>query len=467
MNLNNCKQLDNLLPATYIKQATDAAKSRENLIHQLIQHKKIPVEGWDEHTIEIFLNQLSAMDSNNFPSNCGVGEREARFASEIVARRHYRFGHGVGRSGDLTEVQPKAAGSSLVAKLSDCMTRDVLQLMGIEDEVACLIAPVATGMSLVLTMLTLRTHRPSAEYVIWSRIDQKACFKSILTAGFKPIIIDTVIVGDQLVTDTDAIQHSVQELGADNIVCILTTTSCFAPRACDSLDTVAKLCKEHAIPHVVNNAYGLQTTYCMRQIQKANRKGRVDVFVQSTDKNLMVPVGGTIVAGFNKHLVECISKIYPGRASSSPTLDAFITLLNIGQNGYRSLVKQREVLYIYLREKLSEIAEKYGERILETPNNPISIGMTLSCLKADQLTSVGAMLFIRNVSGARVITTRESKTISGYEFTGWGAHSPSYTVAYLTCASTIGMTSEDVDVFVKRLDKVLSKLNRRNEVPAS
>lgn len=50
---------------------------------------------------------------------------------ELVARRHYRFGHGVGRSGDLTEVQPKAAGSSLVAKLSNCMARDLLQLMGI------------------------------------------------------------------------------------------------------------------------------------------------------------------------------------------------------------------------------------------------------------------------------------------------------------------------------------------------
>lgn len=42
MNLSDCKQLDNLLPATYIKQATDAAKSRENLIHQLIQHVNIP-----------------------------------------------------------------------------------------------------------------------------------------------------------------------------------------------------------------------------------------------------------------------------------------------------------------------------------------------------------------------------------------------------------------------------------------
>ena len=47
----------------------------------------------------------------------------------------------------------------------------------------CIVVPVATGMALVLTMLALRTLRPSAKYVIWPRIDQKSCFKSIITAG--------------------------------------------------------------------------------------------------------------------------------------------------------------------------------------------------------------------------------------------------------------------------------------------
>ena len=47
------------------------------------------------------------MDSNNFPDNVGVGEREARVACPLVARRHYRMAHGVGRSGDIAAVQPK------------------------------------------------------------------------------------------------------------------------------------------------------------------------------------------------------------------------------------------------------------------------------------------------------------------------------------------------------------------------
>ncbi|CAG2063222.1 unnamed protein product [Timema podura] len=45
--------------------------------------RKWPEEGWDDTTIELFLADLAQMDSNNFPGNCGIGEREARIASEI------------------------------------------------------------------------------------------------------------------------------------------------------------------------------------------------------------------------------------------------------------------------------------------------------------------------------------------------------------------------------------------------
>jgi len=46
---------------------------------------------------------------------------------------------------------------------------------------------------------------------------------------------------------------------------------------------------------------------------QAQRVGRVDVFVQSTDKNFLVPVGGAVVAGFDTLLVEKIGKLYPGK----------------------------------------------------------------------------------------------------------------------------------------------------------
>lgn len=52
------------------------------------------------------------------------------FSSALVARRHYRLGHGIGRSGDLAEVQPKAAGSSLLNKLTNSLVLDVIRFMG-------------------------------------------------------------------------------------------------------------------------------------------------------------------------------------------------------------------------------------------------------------------------------------------------------------------------------------------------
>ena len=68
----------------------------------------------------------------------------------------------------------------------------------------------------------------------------------------------------------------------------------------------------------VNNAYGIQSTICMSILEESGRpdKGRrVDAFVQSTDKNLMVPVGGSIIAGFDDHFVKKVSASYPGQAN--------------------------------------------------------------------------------------------------------------------------------------------------------
>lgn len=53
------------------------------------------------------MQDCALMDSNNFLDNVGVGEREARVASGLVARRHYHLAHGIGRSGDVTAEQPK------------------------------------------------------------------------------------------------------------------------------------------------------------------------------------------------------------------------------------------------------------------------------------------------------------------------------------------------------------------------
>ena len=90
---------------------------------------------------------------------------------------------------------------------------------------------------------------------------------------------------------------------------------------------------------------------------------------------------------------------------------------------------------------------------------------------------LGSMLFLRCVSGSRVITGVDVKDVHGHKFegmiwldfsdvsikhdfccAGWGSHHSSYPVPYLTAAAAIGMRRQDVELFVHRLDKALGKL---------
>lgn len=50
--------------------------------------------------------------------------------SDLVAKRHYHFAHGIGRSGNLEESQPKAVGSSILNKLTNDMLLDLMKRLG-------------------------------------------------------------------------------------------------------------------------------------------------------------------------------------------------------------------------------------------------------------------------------------------------------------------------------------------------
>jgi O-phospho-L-seryl-tRNASec:L-selenocysteinyl-tRNA synthase len=108
--------------------------------------------------------------------------------------------------------------------------------------------PVATGMALMMVFLTLRMKRPSARYIIWPRIDQKSCFKSILSAGFQALIVENVLEGDELRTDVDKIQSLIDDKGSDEILCVMTTTSCFAPRGPDKYIAATSLLLYNTLP---------------------------------------------------------------------------------------------------------------------------------------------------------------------------------------------------------------------------
>ncbi|XP_053716410.1 O-phosphoseryl-tRNA(Sec) selenium transferase isoform X1 [Synchiropus splendidus] len=501
MNKDTFSLCEKIVSPSYIRQGCQARRGHEQLIRQFLEQRKCPEDGWEESTIELFLSELAMMDSNNFLGNCGVGEREGRVTSSLVARRHYRFIHGIGRSGDIAAVQPKAAGSSLLNKLTNSLVLDVIKISGARSVASCFVVPMATGMSLTLCFLTLRLLRPNARYIIWPRIDQKSCFKAMITAGFEPVVVENVLVGDELRTDLDEVEKKILILGPQNILCVHSTTSCFAPRTPDRIEELAELCAKYDLPHIVNNAYGLQSSKCMHLIQHDHRRrrishnkhfcptnfwhldtsfsnsfhvfpkghqvGRVDAFVQSLDKNFLVPVGGAIIAGFDESFIQRISEMYPGRASASPSLDVLITLLTLGASGYKKLMAERKEMYSVLFDELKILASAHGERLLHTPHNPISLAMSLESLHEGCNSAVGelgSMLFTRQVSGARAVPLGKKQTINGHTFHGFMSHYDSYPCPYLNAASAMGISRQDVTLFIKRLDKCLKILKKRVEM---
>uniref|UniRef100_A0A8C1SA95 O-phosphoseryl-tRNA(Sec) selenium transferase n=1 Tax=Cyprinus carpio TaxID=7962 RepID=A0A8C1SA95_CYPCA len=438
MNSQNFSLSEKLVSCSYVRQGLQARRGHEQLVRVLLQQGKCPEEGWSESTVELFLNELAVMDSNNFLGNCGVGEREGRVASGLVARRHYRLIHGIGRSGDIAAVQPKAAGSSLLNKITN---------------------------SYFYNKIRFRSFCLKISSSKRSLIENLTCLSPL--KGFEPVVIENVLEGDELRTNLEEVERKIEELGAENILCVHSTTSCFAPRVPDRLEELAVLCAKHDIPHIVNNAYGMQSSKCMHLIQQGARVGRIDAFVQSLDKNFMVPVGGAIIAGFDESFITEISKMYPGRASASPSLDVLITLLTLGANGYKKLLAERKELYGHLAQELSALAERHGERLLHTPHNPISLAMSLTRLQthsAAAVTQLGSMLFTRQVSGARVVPLGVEQTVSGHTFRGFMSHTDAYPCPYLNAASAIGITRDDITLCIKRLDKCLKSLSK--EAPA-
>lgn len=211
----------------------------------LFLNRRLCDDGWTDVQIQTLLFTLSSLDTNNHHEThrrCGVGEREGRVFSSLVRNRHYGFSHGVGRSGDVAEAQPKAVGSTALAKLTLFLTLDVVRRgAGLDKKTSAnsgILLPLCTGMSMALTLRTFATtaatnpnnNGTQKNIVLWCRIDQKSCYKSILSAGFQCIVIPTKIVADEIETDLKELSSTIQRIGRENILAIISTTSCFAPR---------------------------------------------------------------------------------------------------------------------------------------------------------------------------------------------------------------------------------------------
>jgi O-phospho-L-seryl-tRNASec:L-selenocysteinyl-tRNA synthase len=305
------------IPETHATVGLSNLIATQKQYKSLFVNRRLPDSGWSDVQIQSLLFLLSTLDTNNKKVTtsttrgddkcdestrwCGVGEREGRVYSSLVSQRHFGLSHGMGRSGDITEPQPKAAGSSVLVKLTLLLALDAIRRgSGLDGKINKkqngpaafgILLPLCTGMSMSLFLQSIQQqHNNNKTTVLWSRIDQKSCFKAIGVAGLKCVVVPTKIQQDEVITDVEAMEAALQEHG-HAVLAVITTTSCFAPRVPDAVDEVAKLCQRYNVYHVINNAYGLQCKKTSKLINRACVVGRVDGIVCSTDKNFLVPVG--------------------------------------------------------------------------------------------------------------------------------------------------------------------------------
>jgi O-phospho-L-seryl-tRNASec:L-selenocysteinyl-tRNA synthase len=135
-------------------------------------------------------------------------------------------------------------------------------------------------------------------------------------------------------------------------------------------------------------------------------------------------------------------------------------------------------------DRLKRVAAEHGERVLETPGNPISIGVTLAGLagtaegaggdgdggarddgdastRASDVSFFGSMLFSRAVSGTRVVAPGKTQVVGGVTFEGFGASHDAYPTPYFTAAAALGTTKRDADAFCERLGKCFADHARK------
>ena len=299
------------IPKTHVTVGLSNLIASNKDYRSLFVNRRLPDAGWSDIQIQHFLFILSTLDTNNNQTVsaggsssrwCGVGEREGRVYSSLVVNRHFGLSHGMGRSGDITEPQPKAVGSSALVKLALLLTLDAVRRgSGLNAKTAAahgVLLPLCTGMSMSLVLSSLREAHPGKRIVLWSRIDQKSCFKAVTSAGLECIVVPTKLDGDEVVTDLAAMEAAMDQYKGQ-VLAIITTSSCFAPRIRDKVDEVAKLCQKANICHIINNAYGLQCESTCKLINRACVVGRVDAIVSSADKNFLVPVGESTVVQYS------------------------------------------------------------------------------------------------------------------------------------------------------------------------
>ena len=428
-------KLKDTIPKSILDRGLTVLRTESRPMKLLFEQRRMPEEGWKDSQIEELLNLLSAMDTDKDSKAARLGEREGRVASPAVSRLAYGFHQGVGRSGDLTEAQPKAAGGSLMYFLANKLSSDALRRLGVPNIKDAVVLPLATGMTLALALCAARNLTKGKE-VVYPQIDHKTPLKAIRLAGLQERIVEGEICEDAVNVPKEEIEKAVNE----NTAAILSTTTFFPPREPDHIKDIAKIAEEKKIPHIINNAYGVQSREIMKLVRGAIDAGRVDAIIQSTDKNFLAPVGGAIVASPNEEFLDEVSEMYAGRATAAPIVQFLAAILSIGLDGYEKLRIQQEENREFLESSLKEVAERHSQRILNV-YNPISVAMTLEGRNAKK---IGKALFAARVTGARALEKND-----------FGVCCPQYVSSYINFDAGIGIQKNEIILAMKRLDDIL------------
>lgn len=432
--------LKHTIPDHILQRGLLVMQAKLKQIRLLFEQRRVPQEGWEDDGIDFLLTLLSWMDSDKDPEGARIGEREARVASPLISELAHGFCHGVGRSGNIAAPQPKAAGTSLICFFANKLALDMLQRVGAPNLKSACVLPLATGMAIGLSVGVARDDTKKRE-VVYSRVDHRSPLKGIELVGMKVKTVDSEVSGDAVRVPIGKLSEAVDEETA----AIVSTTTFFPPREPDDVKGIAKLAAEEDVFHIINNAYGVQSRQIMKLIRGAIDAGRVDAVVQSTDKNFLTPVGGSIIASPSPSFTEKASKMYAGRASAAPIIQFLAAILSLGIDGYEVLREEQEHNRGLLEKCLKKVAEEHDERLLDV-FNPIAAAMTLRNHEAKK---VGYNMYTLRVTGPRVL-----------EETDFGVCCKRYHSPYITINAAIGSTERDIQLATRRLDKVLKETKK-------
>jgi len=430
--------LDKTIPESMARRGRTTIDSLLAPVRDVLNRRIFPDKGLTDPQLELMVQILSSMDTDKDPEAARVGEREARVASPYVASLAADFNHGIGRSGKLSAPQPKAAGASLMQQVANSTALDAIRKLGLSNTKAGLVTPVSTGMSIALVFGALRREL-GVKRVIYPRIDHTSPKRGIALAGLDEVEVPTIIEGDAVHVDIGELEKSISKTKS---CAVLATTTFFPPRESDPVKQIARLCADHDIPLVINNAYGVQSQEIMKQIRSAIDAGRVDAVIQSSDKNFMTPVGGSIVVSPKSEIVAWISDSYAGRASAAPVIQTLTALLSLGHKKYMELQRQQMENLVLLRENLLETAEKLGQRVLLV-KNPVAFAITMDNLDVQE---IGARLYNARVTGPRAVKKGD-----------YGSSTENYPHSYIVMNAAIGVRKEDIETATAKLYKEASK----------